>query len=241
MKSSRFDERAPQSELMDNLALDDPALTRNLRELEAVNCWLGGKATLISALDKVYENYSREFGTRTITIADLGCGGGDLLLTIHEWARGKQLSVRLIGVDANPFMVRYAAQKTQALDKIEFATLNVFSDSFQAMKFDIACLNTFCHHFGDSDLVSLLRQLDRQTSMALIVNDLHRHWIAYVSIKWISRMLNFSYLAKHDGPLSVLRAFRKKELIDLIRVADIGHCRIRWRWAFRWEIIVWKK
>ncbi len=109
------------------------------------------------------------------------------------------------------------------------------------MRFDIVCLNTFCHHLSDTDLIKLLKQLEIQTSTAIIVNDLHRHWIAYLSITWISRLLNFSYLAKHDGPLSVLRAFRKRELIDLIKLADFNCYRIRWRWAFRWEVILWKK
>lgn len=236
-----FSKRSGKKELVDDLALDDTALTQNLEELEAVNHWLGGKTTLISALNKVYQQHSRLLKAKTITIADLGCGGGDLLRAVHDWAKAKQLNVDLIGIDANPFMVRYAVEKSRTFSKIRFKTANVLSDAFKTMRFDIVCLNTFCHHLSDADLIKLLKQLETQTSTAIIVNDLHRHWIAYLSIKWISRLLNFSYLAKHDGPLSVLRAFRKRELIDLIKRADFDRYRIRWRWAFRWEVILWKK
>jgi 2-polyprenyl-3-methyl-5-hydroxy-6-metoxy-1,4-benzoquinol methylase len=237
-----FSQRSGKKELVDDLALDDTALTQNLQELEAVNQWLGGKATLISALDKVCQQHPRLREGKTITIADLGCGGGDLLRAVHVWAKAKQLNVELIGIDANPFMVRYALEKSRAFSEIQFTTANVFSDAFKTMRFDIVCLNTFCHHLSDADLVKLFKQLETQTSIAIIVNDLHRHWIAYLSIKWISRLLNFSYLAMHDGPLSVLRAFRKRELIDLIKRADFDcyRTRIRWRWAFRWEVILWK-
>ena len=236
-----FSERSGEKELMDDLALDDTALTRNLQELEAVNHWLGARTTLIRALEEVCRRHPRLFKGKTITIADLGCGGGDLLRAVHEWAKAKRLNVELIGIDANPFMVRYAAEQSRMFREIRFETANVLSDAFKTMRFDIVCLNTFCHHLSDADLIILLKQLETQTSTAIIVNDLHRHWIAYLSIKWISRLLDFSYLAKHDGPLSVLRAFRKRELIDLIELADFDRYRIRWRWAFRWEVILWKQ
>ena len=236
-----FSQRSEKKELLDDLALDDIALTRNLQELEAVNHWLGGKTTLISALNKVFQPPSRLFKTNIITIADLGCGGGDLLRTVHDWTQVKYLNVELIGIDANPFMAQYALEKSQAFGKIRFETANVFSDTFKTMRFDIVCINSFCHHLGNADLIKLLKQLKTQTSTAIIINDLHRHWIAYWSIKWISQILGFSYLAKHDGPLSVLRAFKKRELINLFKLANFDHYRICWHWAFRWEVILWIK
>src|SRR5688500_2457630 len=88
-----FTKRSNKKELLDNLTLADAAVSENLKELEAVNHWLGGKTTLISALDKVYEKHSSLFSTRTISIADLGCGGGDLLRAIHDWAKAKRVNV----------------------------------------------------------------------------------------------------------------------------------------------------
>jgi SAM-dependent methyltransferase len=234
-----FSKRSTEKELVDDLALDDPALTRNLQELECVNNWLGGKATLISALDEVCRRHPHLLEARTIAIADLGCGGGDLLRAVREWARSKRLDVELTGIDANRFMVRYAVEQSPVSGKIRFETADVLSEAFRTKRFDIVCLNTFCHHLGDADLVRLLRQLGTQASTAIIVNDLHRHWIAWMSIRWISRLLNFSYLARHDGPLSVLRAFRKRELMDLIERAGFDRPLVRWRWAFRWEVILW--
>lgn len=236
-----FDKRSSKRELMDDLALDHPALAENLRELEGINRWLGGKRTLISALDQVYRRYARSREMRRIAIADLGCGGGDLLRAIHDWAQRRELDFHLTGIDANPFMVRYAVERSHGSERIGFETADVLTPAFEGRAFDIVCLNTFCHHLGDAELVRLFGQLKKQTSTAIIVNDLHRHWFAYLSIKGLSRLLNFSYLARHDGPLSVLRAFTKRELIDVLRSANIDRYQIRWRWAFRWELIVWIK
>jgi 2-polyprenyl-3-methyl-5-hydroxy-6-metoxy-1,4-benzoquinol methylase len=239
MRTANFSERATTTELVDDLSIDDPALRKNLRELEALNRWLGGRTTLLCALNKVFCKYSASFKDKTITVVDVGCGGGDLIRTVHAWAKAKKFSVKLIGIDANPFMIRYAETQIQTDSTTKFVTLNVFSDAFKAMRFDVACLNLFCHHLDDPQLVAMLQQLHKQASAAVIINDLHRHWLAYVSIEWMARLFGFTHLARHDGPLSVLRAFRKTELVRLLKMAKIDSYEIHWHWAFRWETILW--
>ena len=48
------------------------------------------------------------------------------------------------------------------------------------------------------------------------INDLHRHPLAYHSIRILTSLFSKSYLVKNDAPLSVLRGFKKKELEDLL-------------------------
>lgn len=233
-----FNKRSSKKELMDDLTLNTDVLRKNLQELSITNRWLGGKKTLLSALNKVAKKYQIILSQKKIIIADLGCGGGDLLNDISKWAKQHNVDVHIIGIDANPFMIEYA-QTIKKYQNIEFKILNIKAEEFKSMRFDIICLNTICHHFEDDDFVELLTQLKEQTTMAIIINDLHRHWFAYYSIKLISQILNFSYLAKHDGPLSVLRAFQKKELLQLLRQANLTTYQIRWTWAFRWQMIIW--
>jgi hypothetical protein len=45
-------------------------------------------------------------------------------------------------------------------------------------------------------------------------------------------------MVKFDAPLSVLRAFRKKELTAIFEKAGITNYKMRWMWAFRWQVIV---
>lgn len=236
-----FSKRSSQKELMDGLVLDEASLNKNLRELEITNSWFGGKNTLISALNMVHQKHANLFRNKKTTIADLGCGGGDLLIAIHDWAKCNELNVDLVGIDTNSFMIQYATEKSSAVSNIRFENVNVISDAFSAMQFDIVCLNNFCHHLRDPELISLLKQLKKKTNLAIFINDLHRHWLPYLAIVGLSRLLNFSYLAKHDGSLSVLRAFQKHELIHLLALADIDCYTIHWRWTFRWQIIIWQK
>jgi 2-polyprenyl-3-methyl-5-hydroxy-6-metoxy-1,4-benzoquinol methylase len=243
--------RSTQTELMDNLELNEAALISNLDEIEMTNRWFGSIRNIISALNHIYKNYDDVFGKSEVVIADLGCGSGDLLRAIAKWAAHKQIKIKLIGFDANACVLNCAVEKSHQYPNIEYHKYNILSSDFKTMQFDITTLNSFCHHLDDATLIKLLSQLQKQSNLAVIINDLHRHWLPYWSIKLISKWLNFSYLAQHDGPLSVLKAFKKKELISLahsIKLASNESAKpnttvpsffIRWSWAFRWQIIMW--
>ena len=67
--------------------------------------------------------------------------------------------------------------------KYPFMRKIFFSEYFKDRKFDIVCCTLFLHHFPQKDLVKLLKQFKVQ-SEKVIINDLHRHFLAYYSIKW---------------------------------------------------------
>lgn len=80
--------------------------------------------------------------------------------------------------------------------------------------------------------------MGKNSTVGFFINDLHRHQLAYHSIKWLSRIFSKSYLVKNDAPLSVARGFTKSEWLSLIQSARISKFTIEWKWAFRWLIIV---
>lgn len=226
--------RHPGPELMDDLNLASDDLRRNLDELEVVNLRLGGYRVVLDALQRLRSRFP---AGRPLRLADLGSGGGDTLRQIARWARKNSVEVELTGIDANDFMLRYAAAKSARFPEITYQQLDIFSPAFQAEKFDVITCSLFCHHFSDADLAGFFRQWAGQAQLAVIVNDLHRHWLAYHSIKWLTRLFQGSYLVRHDAPLSVARGFRRADLVKLLAAAGIQHYEMRWRWAFRWQII----
>jgi 2-polyprenyl-3-methyl-5-hydroxy-6-metoxy-1,4-benzoquinol methylase len=235
-----FKFRSSQAELMDDLHLANEALKKNLDELELVNKYLGGNSIVIGALKKLHRQGLLP-PNQSISIADLGCGGGDTLREIFKWGKQHNLKLQLFGVDANPFMIDYAQEKAQQKGAdIEFKKLNIFSKEFENERFDIIICSLFCHHFTDADLVKLFTQIQKQISIAFIINDLHRHWFAYYSIKYITKILRGSYLVQHDAPLSVLRAFKYRELENLLQQAHIQNYILHWKWAFRYRGIIYK-
>ena len=221
---------------MDDLTLAADALRQNLDELETINTWLGGYRPVLNALARLK---SRWPAGRPLQLADLGSGGGDTLRHVARWAHKNAVPVELTGIDANPFMLEYARAKSTDYPEISYRQSDIFSAGFQAETYDVLTASLFCHHFADDELGGLLRQWAEQARVAVVVNDLHRHWLAYHSIKWLTRLLGGSYLVRHDAPLSVARAFRRADFVRLLAQAGLQNYELRWRWAFRWQLVIW--
>ncbi|MEO1654377.1 MAG: methyltransferase domain-containing protein [Bacteroidota bacterium] len=231
-----FATRSKKKELMDDLALASQDLKKNLDELEIINYWLGGNQVIINALQQLLDQgyFQRE---KTLRIADIGSGGGDLLRQMARWSRKKNLKVQLIGLDANAFMIHYAQERSRDFPEIQYAQKNIFDPSFSYADYDLVTASLFCHHFSNQELVEIFRKAYQEAKMGMIINDLHRHPLAYYGIRVLTQLFRGSYLVKHDAPLSVLRAFKRKELISLLNQANIQSAQIRWLWAFRYQVI----
>lgn len=229
-----FEERAYEEELMDDLDSGGEIIDQTLRELETVNRLLGGNHVTINGLDKLLVNHT---ATNPIVIADLGCGGGDIMILVAKWARKKGYSVELKGYDANPNIIAYAKRNCAEYPEISFYTKDIFSESFKANRYDIVICTLFTHHFKDDQLISIFNQFKTQAKMGVVINDLHRHWFAYHSIKLLTQVFSKSPMVQYDAPLSVRRAFRKNELEKIMKSAEINTFSLKWMWAFRWQLI----
>jgi 2-polyprenyl-3-methyl-5-hydroxy-6-metoxy-1,4-benzoquinol methylase len=231
-----FSRRSSDEEIMDDLHCAGEVVHQTLRELETINELLGGNYVTLDGLSQLTK--TKTGGDQPLHVADLGCGGGDILKLIRKWATKSGTSVNLTGIDANPNIIAYAEKHTPSSLRIEYKTVDIFSDEFRRYKFDVLIGTLFFHHFSTEQLVSFFRQAKGQVTAGIVVNDIHRHWFAYYSIKWLTGLFSKSSMVKFDAPLSVLRAFRKHELDEVMRQAGITNYTIRWMWAFRWQLVI---
>jgi len=226
--------RATTPELMDDLTLATDELRQNLDELETINTWLGGYRPVLAALARLRPRFP---AGRLLRLADLGSGGGDTLRHVARWARRRSVPLAAEGIDANDFMLAYAAAKSQEYPEISYRQLDIFSPEFAARPYDVLTASLFCHHFTDAELVELLRGWHQQAGLAVVINDLHRHPLAYYSIKYLTKLLGGSRLVQNDAPLSVARAFSRRDWVRLLAAAGITNYELRWCWAFRWQVV----
>lgn len=228
--------RSYQVEVMDDLQSSGPVINQTLRELEIINRLLGGNPITIQGVQALLAK--RKLTTQPITIADLGCGGGDILKLVARWGRKHNIPMQLTGIDANPHITAYAQQNCTAFPEIKFEAVNVFAPEFQQQQYDIILATLFTHHFTDDELVGLLHAWKKQARIGFVINDLHRHWFAYHSIKWLTQGFSRSPMVKNDAPLSVARSFLKSEWQHILKAAGITRYHLHWRWAFRWSLVV---
>lgn len=229
-----FAHRSLGIEIMDDLGCGGAVLEQTLRELEYINKWLGGNNITIHALSHLLRNHDR---SREISIVDLGCGGGDILRIIAKWGVRNNFRLKLTGIDANPNVVAFARRNVPELPPETFQTVNIFSEEFAQQHYDVVIGTLFFHHFTDDQLISFFTRLKQQLKVGLIINDLHRHYLAYYSIKVLTTLFSRSSMVKYDAPLSVLRGFSRRELAHILKTAGFASSQISWRWAFRWEAI----
>ncbi len=230
-----FSKRSEAIEIMDDLQCSGEVVDQTLRELEVINTWLGGNQVTINGIAKLFEqtNIPEE-----ITIIDVGCGGGDMLRLIDRWAKTKNKKVKLMGIDANPNIIAFAQNNLKDVAHIEFKAIDIFSPEFQSIRCDIVIGTLFFHHFTQQQLSSFFNELKKQVRIGIVINDIHRHTLAYHSIKMLTHLFSKSAMVKFDAPLSVLRAFTKSELQEILSGAGIKDYTIHWKWAFRWQVVI---
>jgi 2-polyprenyl-3-methyl-5-hydroxy-6-metoxy-1,4-benzoquinol methylase len=226
----KFSLRSYEKELLDRDDIPFADIRQNMHELDIINTRLGGHAITVNGFRRLLQH------RQAITVCEIGCGGGDNLAAIARWCRKRNITVTLIGIDINADCIHVAQANLAAMN----ANL-IISDyrlvDFAADKPDIIFSSLFCHHFTEEQLVSMLQWMHTNASTGFFINDLHRHWLAYYSIKWLTSLFSKSYLVKNDAPLSVRRGFVRKEWVALLREAGIDNSRLQWKWAFRWLLL----
>ncbi|MFA5139215.1 MAG: methyltransferase domain-containing protein [Elusimicrobiota bacterium] len=232
--SPDFETRSEVRELMDSSDLDPAELAETLAELASVNALVGGHATTLGALSRLIPPGRREFD-----VLDVGSGGGDTARRIVAWAGRRGLTARVHGIDLAPEAAVCARRSGAGLPGLEFSVQDLF-DLPMTRKYDIVHAALVLHHLSDDSAVKALAKMYELCRLGLVVNDLHRHPVAYHSIKWLTAWLSKNRLIRHDAPLSVLRAFRRSGLEELARRASLPAPEISWCWAFRWRMIVHK-
>jgi len=196
---AEFSTRAHATELMDDLSRPVAEFDQAYRELATINRKLGG----IRAIERFLPVRS---GLQVLDVAAGGCDIGDALV--------ENRGCRVVSLDLNPMGLRLS-RKTSPL--VGDGTSLPFRDA----SFDAAICSLSFHHMTDSECEQVLREMWRVSRGCVLVNDLHRHPVAYASIWILARVFSKSVMVKHDGPVSVRRAFRPSELQDIARKAGV--------------------
>lgn len=228
--------RSEEEEIMDDLEYNGPILHDALDKLAKINQWLGGNIVTIKGLKKVLKNHPKH---EVVTIIDLGCGGGDILREVSRFGKRNSYQFQLIGIDANQHTVDYAKTLSVAYDNIEFKAIDIFSEEFKVLHYDLVLTTLFLHHFKNDELVSFLKPVLKKAKLGIVVNDLHRHKLAYYLFKLLCTTIKNKTIVE-DGLTSVLRGFKRQELVDISKQLQSNY-QIEWKWAFRFQWILKQK
>ena len=215
-----FQTRAQLSELMDGPCSREE-LRACLRDLARVNRWFLAYRPVLWWLDSLGLRQNQS----PVHILDVGCGYGDGLRRIEQWAHRRNVAVQLTGLDMNPATVEIAEEASSPSNSIQWISSNVFS--FQTSNpIHIVVSSLFTHHLSGAEIVQFLRWMEENARIGWFINDLSRSAVPYRLFRWFSKMTALHPYVQHDGPVSIARAFVSAEWKGLCEEAGLPESQV---------------
>jgi ubiquinone/menaquinone biosynthesis C-methylase UbiE len=196
-------------EFLDDPSTDPATRERSLADVRVSNALLGGSRAVLKELEYILPSLAGH-----ATLLDVGTGLADIPCKARDRASSRGVRLTTYGIDEAESLAR---ANTVRLDGSFCADARHLP--FPAKSFDIVTCSQMLHHFEEHELGVILGELNRVARHAVIVSDLRRSWFAAGGFWLVSTVLRFHPVTRHDGVVSVLRGFTKRELLDATRAA----------------------
>jgi SAM-dependent methyltransferase len=162
----------------------------------------------------------------TLRLLDIGCGYGDMLRRIEQWANRRDVRIELIGADINPNAIRAALEATPTGSRIKW----VVGDACTSTETQDVDLVTSCgvfHHLDDPEIVRLLAWMDSTATVGWYITDLHRIAESYRVFDLLMRGPWWQRFIRPDGLRSIRRSFLRKDWERLCAEAGVDLSAVR--------------
>jgi ubiquinone/menaquinone biosynthesis C-methylase UbiE len=238
-----MDRLAGAHELLDGALPDRSVLVGNLRDLRRVNRLAGGVDLSRRAIASLLAAGHGESGATgegpAISLLDVGTGAADIPAALLGSSNRGIGRLEIVAVDSRPEVLEAALELDPGLATLPGLTLRVADGlrlPFEEGAFEIAHASLVLHHLEPAEAVAMLRELRRVARAGVVINDLARGRLPFV-LAWLAiHGLTRNRFTRHDGPMSVRRAYTVAEATDLLteaglRVVRVHHGLLRHRWA----------
>jgi ubiquinone/menaquinone biosynthesis C-methylase UbiE len=221
--------RRPTFELFDTDSGTPAEIAAALEDLKSVNRRLGGVTTTRELLRKV----ARSTGQRYLSLLEVAAGTGFVPADAARCLRpeGILFDTTLLDRAATHLPENGSAQKVAA---------DALTLPFSNSTFDIVSCSLFLHHLSPQQVVEFARESLRVSKVAVVVNDLVRHWL-HLALAYAGMPLYRSRLTRHDAPASVKQAYTLDEMRPLLLEGGAAKVEVERRYLFRMGVIAWKQ
>jgi 2-polyprenyl-3-methyl-5-hydroxy-6-metoxy-1,4-benzoquinol methylase len=213
-------------ELLDS-DLGTPAeISASLRDLDRINRWFGGVRTTEAMMRRLVERTERtEF-----SLLDVASGSGALLCMLR-----KKLARRGITLD----VTLLDRSRTHLNGTRNGVVADALTLPFADGQFDIVTCALFVHHLEAREVVRFANEGLRVARLAVLINDIRRSRLTLLAT-YASWAIVESRLSRHDGPVSIRRAYTLGELRDALKRTHAAELEIKKHPLFRIGAILWK-
>jgi 2-polyprenyl-3-methyl-5-hydroxy-6-metoxy-1,4-benzoquinol methylase len=222
-RALRLEIRSDRVELMDTTVLPRPVADRTLRFLEMANRRFGGTAIILKHLERWRLRWPRD---RAITVLDAGTGAADIPKALVAWARARETRVHVTAVDMAADIVEVARARIDGTPDVVVERATLADVAASGRRFDYVIASLFLHHVPAGQLRETLLAIDGLAARGVVIGDLVRSPAALVAVGALAAAAG-NAIVRHDGPLSVRRAFTVQELANLAEALGLRYLRAR--------------
>ena len=196
----------------------------SLADIDRLNAWFGGYALTLREVRRV----AAAADARDVLVAvDVGGGHAALAVRLVEWARAARREIRVIVVDRDAESLALARHACAGYPEIRLVLADATALPVREGAADVVASALTLHHLEPDAVVASLREMAAAARRGVIVNDLLRTRLALGLVWLATRLLRCHPISRHDGPLSVRRAYSAAELTALAQKAGITTLRVR--------------
>lgn len=218
---------------MDDPALDVAAHHAALRGLGRINRVSRTAAGFWPTLRELSRGCT---AGRPLRVADLACGGGDVLRQLAAKGVRSRCPIAWTGYDLSTTALAYA-QDASAQHRLPIRWMQhdvVRADLPET--FDVTLCSLFFHHLSMEDAALALRRMVGASKLVM-VSDLRRSATGHLVAAVGTRLLSRSPVVHADGPQSVRAGWTKDELLQIAAKAGCPSPGIRAQFPWRWMMI----
>jgi len=225
--------RSEALELMDDRSIAGAELLEALRQLRWINWLLGAAWPTLEGVAALWRHAGQP---RHLTLLDVGAGAGDVNRLLLHWASWRHIDLRIMLVDVHPDTCATAAAQFQNEPRVQIICADLFKLPFSNI--DIVTASLILHHIPDAHIPLVVSKMLDTARIGIVINDLHRHVVAWAAIWTATRLFSRNRMLRHDAPLSVQRGFRRADFARLQAVPHLNKLRYSWRPMFRYLVVM---
>lgn len=213
---------AESVELMDRPASLEE-ISGSLRAIVRLNGLFGGRRLTLRHVRDLLDGLPAD---RAVTVLDVGAGAADIPVTLVRWARRTGRRIRVFALDRDGTVLKYARGYAAAYPEITFVQGDALALPVAPGSADVVISAMTLHHLQPEEATRSLGEIDAAARLGWVVNDLVRGRAAHRLVWLVTRLLSRSAMARHDGPLSVLRSYTPPEVAALCEKAGLFDVRV---------------
>ncbi len=198
-----------------------PELEAEMKNLASINRQFGSYRLLRKFLE-AWLNPSCGY-----RVLDLCTGAGDLPRVMVDWARDREITLRVDAVDASEASLEIARRASEDYPEIHYVRGDILKYETKET-YDLVVCSLALHHFTEEQAVRVLRRCRDLSHRFVLVSDLERSLFTLAGVNLLTTFCYREQATRSDGMMSARRAFSFAEFRALAVAAgwqDFGHAR----------------